>query len=461
MFNRILKYIKKYIPKSIFSRFLLIILIPIIIIQALNIYIFIDNYWSKANKKAINILIREFFILNKEFNIRLKQNNNIETTIKELSDITTLSIRFYYPETTPNKKLYDKYLLKRTVYNQFFIFDPVKEITNLLSNLEINSKMYFQKEGKNFILYIEKQTGYFCIEIPSYRIIGRSLSFFVMWAILPAFFLALIVYIFAKNQINSITKLTNTMIDFCNLEKENESFKPTGAIEIRNMSIAFLKMQKEIKKYINSRTLLLAEISHDLRTPLTRIKLEAEFIEDETIAQNIKKDLVEMEKMINEYLYFAKGENEEKFTNINIKEYFNNIIKEYSNSSYNNIKINYVTNNNYISVKPLLFKRAINNIINNSLKYAKNIFINIYQDERNKINIIFEDDGCGVSDEFYQKVTKSFYQVEQDINVNKNLNINNFGLGLAIVKKIIFVHNAELFFNNSQKYGGFLIKIVL
>ena len=446
--------IKKLLPKTIFARFMLIILVPIILMQLAYVAVFINNYWEKINKKSINVLIKEFSILNKEFDTKRNKNIDIDEILQEINNITTLKTKYI-----KNIKLDEAYALKKTKEKQFLVFDPIKDVKIQLMESDIKTKKYFRQHRKYFELCITKnyaRNEYFCIETPIHRIIPRSLSSFIAWSFCPAILITVIVFLFLKNQIRSIKTLTKNMNEFSILEKENENFKPTGASEIREMGIAFIKMQKQIKKYINEKILIFAEVSHDLRTPLTRMKLEAEFIDDEETKNSLKKDINEMEKMINEYLCFAKGQKEEQFEDVNIKEYFSEIVNEYVKGNYNNITIEFLSKKEMINIKKLLFKRAINNIINNSLKYAKNIEIKIFDDENDKLHIVVSDDGCGVSKNTIDKLGQSFYKIETNINTK-----NSFGLGLAITKKIIYAHNGKLFFRNKEDGFGFVIEIIL
>ena len=441
--------LKKYLPKDLLRRFLLITLIPIVLMQLIYIVVFINNYWEKVNKKSVNVLLQEVIILNKEFNAKIKTEENITKVLEYINSITTMNTKFI-----ENGNFSDLFLLPEKKYKTLLVFDPAKEFKNGLIKSNIQSKKYFRQYRRYFEFCTKKENGYFCIEIPIHRIIPRSISSFVMWSFCPAMIIGLIVFLFTKNQIKSIKNLTKSMNEFSILEKENENFKPSGATEIREMGIAFLKMQKQIKKYISNKTLMFAEISHDLRTPLTRMKLETEFIDDSELKENLKHDINEMEKMINDYLCFARGEKDENFEDINIKEYFNEIIAEYKRGGYNTIQIKYNIEKETFRIKKFLFKRAINNIINNSLKHAKNIKINIFEQEK-KLHINISDDGCGINEDILNNINNSFYKIETDLRNEKS-----FGLGLAIIKKIIYAHGGELIFNNI-KTGGFLVEIIL
>ena len=181
-------------------------------------------------------------------------------------------------------------------------------------------------------------------------------------------------------------------------------------------------------------------------------KSEIEFIEDENMKNDIKKDIEEMQRMINEYLMFAKGENDDILEEVDIFDFFNGIVKDYKRSGYSDILLETNITYDKIKIKKNLFKRAINNIVNNSLKYAKKISIYV-SSNKNCMHVVLEDNGPGVSEEMYKNVTKPFFRISGN---DKGANV---GLGLAITKNIVYKHRGKISFGKSQKLGGFRVDI--
>ena len=197
---------------------------------------------------------------------------------------------------------------------------------------------------------------------------------------------------------------------------------------------------------------MLAQISHDLRTPLTRMKLQVEFIEDEETANFFKQDLEEMEKMINEYFLFAKGEMENDFKQVNIQNFFDEIINDYKRSGYIiNINYNLKIKGTYLKIDS--FKRCINNLINNALKYYKKNITSKVKTTKNTMIINIEDDGCGIPEEFINKVKVPFFKI------NKNEKSKNVGLGLSIVQNVINMHKGKIIFKESKDFGGLNVEL--
>lgn len=430
-------------PRTLFLRFALIVIIPLVLSQLIYIYIFFERYWRRINVSFIDVLVDEVKIINNEFDskIPLVDKDEVIKNIKSFSNLDLYFLPFH-------KTLVIEDILKDIDENRYFL--PKSQFKKKLLSLNIDSEIFLGEDLKKYIFYIKKHDGFLAIEINKKRVVPLNIDLLLFWSLISSLLLTVISFIFIKNQIRSINSLTQAMQDFTLLEKDNEDFIPKGAKEIREIGFAFLKMQKEIKQFVNSRTILLAEISHDLRTPLTRIKLETEFIDDEDSRENIKKDLEEMEKMINEYLLFAKGENSDSLQEVVISEFFKNIVDDYKRGGYKNITYKLNLSTKRIILKADLFKRAINNVINNSLKYAKKIEVSLKSNE-SFLNIIVEDNGPGVSKEMYNKITQPFFKME---DIDKNI-----GLGLAITKNIVYLHKGKISFNQSKNLGGLEVNI--
>ena len=445
MFRKINKFFRDNLPKSIFYRFLLIVLMPMLLMQLVFFYIFFNRYWANTSKQNVDILVTEIFILNNRFDSFVLENKQVNNKIiNELNIFSNVKIYF-----TKDKKI------KKTINydgNRYLFFNPIKQLKNELYVLNFGDVGFYKKDENYYVVDIEKDNGVLSFEIKRDRIFIKRVDLIIFWNLFAFFTISGISLIFLKNQLRSIEKLKNFANDFSYLEKDNTNFKPTGAKEIREMGSAFVNVVHKMKQLINNRTTMLAQISHDLRTPLTRMKLQLEFVDDESMKNFFKQDLEEMEKMIDEYLLFAKGESEDKFKKVNIQSFFDSIINDYKRSNYN-VLINYNLKKEYVYIKEDSFKRCINNLINNSLKYyKKNINITVKTNLTNMI-VNVEDDGCGISKEFLNKVKIPYYKLSKD-------NSKNMGLGLSIVQNIVNIHKGKMFFKTSS-LGGLNVELII
>ncbi|MBO4956710.1 MAG: hypothetical protein J6C50_02645 [Rickettsiales bacterium] len=442
MFKTINKYIKSKLPKTIFYRFVLIVLLPLFLMQIAFFIIFFNRYWDTTLTQNIDLLSNEIFILNTKYDELYSQNINKNIIIDKLNIFTNNKINFIKNTDISNN----------TNYNDYFIKTPLKQLTNKLQTLNINNINLYKTSNEYYNIEIEKEDGFLVFTIQKDRIFIKRIDLILFWNITAFCIISTIALLFIKNQVRSIKKLEKFANDFSYLEKDNSNFKPTGAKEIREMGEAFIKLVKRIRQLIFTRTTMLAQISHDLRTPLTRMKLQAEFIEDEETANFFKQDLEEMEKMINEYLLFAKGEMENDFKQVNIQNFFNEIINDYKRGGYIiNINYNLKIRGTYLKIDS--FKRCINNLINNALKYyKKNITIKV-KTTKNTMIINIEDDGCGIPEEFINKVKVPFFKI------NKNEKSKNVGLGLSIVQNVINMHKGKIIFKESKDFGGLNVEL--
>ena len=428
MFSGLNNLIKNLLPKRLFYRALLIIAVPIIILQVTITIVFFDSLWIKTNKGMTRALVGEI----KTF-INVYDNETYDKEI--LKDLFQKHLNFnVYFE---NKKLFP-------MEDQERWFSPMdrtlrRELKSKNLNYWFNTTLY-----KDLIdLRIKYSTGYFQFYIPKERVSSSSARMFALWITLPAFILIAISLIFLKNQTRPITNLAKASAKFGRGENVDE-FRPSGAMEIRQAGYEFDKMRKRIMRHLNQRSEMLSGISHDLRTPLTRMKLQLAFITDKKIEKKLSKDVLEMEKMLNEYLQFAKSGYEEKTEAFNISELITDIVKNYQNR---NILFNQnitIQMNGRIN----LIRRCICNLIDNSLKYGNKVDIELSK-TNNNIVLIIDDDGPGISKEEYSNVFKPFYKIDKSRGEGKS----SVGLGLSIASDVVRSHGGNIILEKSPAKG--------
>tara|TARA_B100000989_G_scaffold271630_1_gene228531 strand:- start:2066 stop:3379 length:1314 start_codon:yes stop_codon:yes gene_type:complete len=435
MFFGLNKIIKKILPKQLFYRGLLIVATPIIILQITITLVFFDSLWIKTNKGMTRALVSEIktFVdaykneeTNKDYIIGLFKDNfdiNIEYKKNKIIPVH-LSNRWFSPIDRSLRRE-----LKSRNLNYWFDTTSYKTLVDL--------KIGFKD-------------GYFQFFVPKERLTSSSARIFAFWITLPALLVVSIAMIFLKNQTRPIIKLAEASEKFGRGEDVDE-FRPSGALEIRKAGYEFEKMRKRIKRHLNQRSEMLSGISHDLRTPLTRIKLQLELIEDKKVSNELSQDVDEMEKMLNEYLQFAKTGYQEKTKKFDMTNLIKIMLKKYT--SYN-IKINQSEEIIYEGRENLL-KRCFGNFISNSYKFSDNMEINIKKLRKDLI-IVFEDDGPGIPSSEYDNVFKPFYKIDKSRSETKS----SVGLGLSIASDIVQSHGGRINLDKS-KLGGLKVTVVL
>ena len=299
-------------------------------------------------------------------------------------------------------------------------------------------------------LRIRYKFGYFKFLVTKDRVTSSSARIFALWITVPAIIMVLISLIFLKNQTRPITNLAKVAAKFGKGE-DIEEFKPSGAAEIRQAGYEFDKMRKRILRHLNQRSEMLSGISHDLRTPLTRMKLQIAFIKDKDLANKLSDDINEMEKMLNEYLQFTSSSYLEKNENFNLTELIKKVTNEYNN---NKIFTN-LAPEIYINGKKNLIKRCMNNLIDNAIKYGDKINVELSK-STNNLFIKIEDNGPGILEKEYENVFKPFYKIDKSRAASKS----SVGLGLSIASDIIRSHGGNIKLEKSSM-SGLGVKILL
>ncbi len=285
---------------------------------------------------------------------------------------------------------------------------------------------------------------------PRERVFARTGFVFIFWLILASVLLTLVSILFIRNQARPITKLA-AAADAFGKGQDIENFKPSGAAEVRLAGQSFLKMRRRISRFMDQRTAFLAGVSHDLRTPLTRLNLHLAMQEDNEDTRAARADIKDMESMLNGYLDFARGLTDEESSQVELGSFLNGVIEKCGAPKPELI---FDANIN-VSVKPIAMVRALTNIISNAQKYGNTI--RIQTDTHTKpLQIIIEDDGPGIPESQYLEVFKPFYRIDSA----RNQNIDGTGLGLAIARDIIRSHGGTIKLSQSSM-GGLCVTVNL
>ena len=277
------------------------------------------------------------------------------------------------------------------------------------------------------------------------RLFSSSAYIFLMWLIGSSAVLFTIAAMFMRNQVRPIRKLA-IAAERLGKGRDIPSFKPEGAREVRQAGRAFIDMHERITRQIEQRTAMLAGISHDLRTPLTRLKLGISMLGETPEIEALKGDVVDMERMLNSYLDFVRGEGREATVKVDIATI---IAKLADTTSRHGTPVQVLCEGDLnVSVRPLAFERALQNLISNGSKYGKTVWVSASRQEET-IMIIVEDDGPGVDPALYEDVFKPFFRAD----ASRNIQTGGVGLGLPIVRDIIHAHGGQVHLEKSTRGG--------
>ena len=429
--------LKKILPKRLFYRALIIVAAPIILLQMTISVVFFDSVWIKANKGMTRSLVSE---------VKTLFDAHRSEEIKDVQFLTNLYKKNFdfvinikkgesLPKTRSDRRFspMDRSLRRelKPVFGSDYWFDTVTYIDlvdlRILGNQEV-IQIFFPKN----------------------KIAPSSVRVFVLWITFPSIILILIAIMFLRNQTRPIVRLSKAAERFGRGERVDD-LRPSGASEIRKATLEFGKMMKRINKHLNQRSEMLSGISHDLRTPLTRLKLQLAMMDKKDTAQKMASDIDEMEKMLNDYLQYAKSQSEEDYVSIDLNDMINDILKNYDASKYELVTID----NIQIQGRKNLVRRSVSNVIENGLSYGNKVFIEIKKSISNAI-ILIDDNGPGIPAKEYQNVFKPFYKIDK----SRSLNRSGIGLGLSIAQDIIKSHGGNIALSES-KHKGLSVKISL
>ena len=352
MFYGLSKLLKNLLPKRLFYRGLLIVAIPILVLQVTITLVFFDSLWIKTNKGLAKSLVSEIVTIIDIYNNESEYNKKIVTDLYNKN--FSFKVRFLENEKLPDIKV-ERW------------FSPMDRTLRRELKPKFNQYWFNTIGNKDVVdLRIKFRDGVLQIFFPKERIQTSSIRIFALWITLPAILMIAIAIIFLKNQTRPIIKLAEASEKFGRGEEIDE-FRPSGALEIRKAGLEFEKMRSRILRHLNQRSEMLSGISHDLRTPLTRIKLQLAMIKDKNLSKKLTEDVDEMEKMLNEYLQFASSGAKEKTETFDLSELVENIINKYENP---NISKDF-KKRIYFNGRKNLIQRSVNNLIDNSIKYGE------------------------------------------------------------------------------------------
>ena len=435
--------IRTYFPKGIMARTLTLIILPLLLSQILTGYIFYKRHWKNISNQAAAVFASNVLTI-----MDLKEDDKtpeeFESLQKMIKKNYSMNIDFLKGEKLISKKTskrldilslrYIRKMLNNNIKNPYTI--SASEDTNLLE------------------LRVQYPNGVLVINSSLKSVFSKTIYIFFFWVLGSIVVFIAIAIPFAKNQIDSIKKLT-CALESAGRGEEITNYNPTGPVQIKEAGKAFLKTYNRMQRYLKSRTNMLSGISHDLKTPLTRMKLELEFCDDKNLQFALLNDIEDMEKMINSYLDYSKGNIPENSQRTNITSLIKNIVRKLNKGNYD-IKVN-AKKDFFATIRPSAFERAIANIITNAIRYAdKKVVIDIKQTSDN-LSILIEDNGSGIPENRREEMLKPFTRLEN----SRNSSTGGVGLGLSIVQEIIHQHGGEVFLLDGKKLGGLLVKIEL
>lgn len=429
-------WLKRYLPKSLFGRFLLIIIVPTIVVQLVATYMFYERHWSGVRKHMIRSIIGDITYVSQTLN--MAASHEVKQKIQTINNALYLKVLSHPNTTIKNKK------------NKIVELNDINK--ELKKNIRHPFTTYYINNKSDIAVDITLKHGTFTIIFSKKRITNPSTYIFILWMSGTALVLLIVAILFMRTQIRSIIRLSKAAEKF-GRGVEIKKFKPEGAKEVRMAAEAFIGMKERIKKQIAQRTEMLAGVSHDLKTPITRIKLQLAMMHQSKEIKELQSDITDMEKMIQGYINFVKGAARESTEIINVTDIIRSITSSYR-KHHQKIECK-LKSGLKLSINKNGFKRAITNVIDNALKYSDTVFISTAS-KNDMLILKIGDDGPGIPAKKRELVFKPFYRIDQSRNVESA----STGLGLSITRDIITRYGGEIKLLDSP-HGGLEVLIKL
>lgn len=428
------RLIKRSLPTSLFGRSLLIIILPVALMQIAVTWIFFDAHWQTVTSRLSDGLAGEV-----AWAVEGYQDDPRPQTMATIAARAERSLNLSIA-LQPGRDLPQG---RRT--NTFAVVD--RAIDRALSQrLDVPYWFDTTRYPAYVDIRVKVDQGVIRILAPRDRAFATQGHIFVLWMAMATILLTAIAILFIRNQTRTIERLASAA-DAFGKGVDAPTFKPSGAREVRQAAQAFLAMKSRIQRHIDQRTALLASVSHDLRTPLTRLKLELALAEPGPRTADMKRDLAEMEHMIDEYLAFARGEGGEAVETVHLKS----LIDEVSEGAVRaGAQVRVAADPDLLAaVRPNALKRALSNLVMNAAAHGETVEVAAAQRASGGVEIIVDDDGPGIPQDRYEDAFKAFNRLDEARNQNEK----GVGLGLAIARDVARSHGGDILLDRSPLGG--------
>ncbi len=425
--------LKRFLPRGLFGRSLIIIVAPIVLLQAIIAYVFFERDLDTTTRRLARDVAADMAML-----VALEDNNH-----------------------SPDREKLRALAARQLNYRIRFL--PGQNLPPhhgaLTSNIEIALDDILEQRigpardfsatrmGDDFEIKVDVHDGVLAVLVPRDRVTVSKPDIFILWMVGSALILMGIAILFLRNQVRPIERLARAADSF-GKGRAVPDFKPYGATEVRRAAQAFITMRERLERHVTQRTEMLAGVSHDLKTPLTRLKLALAMMTGDADAKSMRADIAEMEHMLDEYLAFARGEGGEESETTDLSE----LVRDTANAAARARQRDGVTvetpDHVMVSVKRAGLRRVLANLIDNALKHGAQVAVTLTQDDR-LVEIAVEDDGPGIPENRREEAFRPFHRLDQ----GRNLQSGGSGLGLSIARDIARAHGGDIVLGTSAMGG--------
>ncbi|MBV8800606.1 MAG: HAMP domain-containing protein [Alphaproteobacteria bacterium] len=434
---------KRLLPRGLFGRSLIIIVTPVVILQGIVTYIFFERHYDvMLGRMGRGAAADVVFLTN------LEERYPPGAERAALLQMAARNLGFEI-NTLPGQHLMRPY--RHAIAN-------LKDALSAMFEGQLGARRPFSSRyvGNAVEVVVQVKDGLLQLKIPRQRLVASNVDVFILWMVGSSLVLLALAILFLRNQVRPIEQLARAAESF-GKGRAVPDFKPYGASEVRRAAQAFITMRQRIERYVTQRTEMLAGISHDLKTPLTRLKLELAMMGESAEVRALRQDLAEMEHMLNEYLDFARGEGGEEARETDLADVVQEAAASAAGARRTSLNQLHVAAQpgTVLSVRRHALKRCATNLIDNALKHGRHVTVALKRNGEH-IEIRVDDDGPGIPEERYEEAFRPFQRLDE----GRNLQAGGSGLGLAIARDIARAHGGDIVLAKSH-LGGLQAVIIL
>lgn len=430
--------IERMLPRSLLGRSILIIVTPIVLLQVISAWVFYDSHWNTVTKRLAQSVAGEIGAVTRLMPRLGTAPSDSEVAINTLFQTARndmgLTLVFKPGEILPN----DPTIMRQNLVD--------RQLAKALEDLVQRPFIIDSRSLEKYIeIHVQLADGVLHVVVLRRRLFSSTTYVFLLWMVGTSLALLAVATLFMRNQVKPIKQLAQAADDF-GKGREVEDFRTRGATEVALAGQAFNQMRNRIRRQIVQRTEMLAGVSHDLRTPLTRMKLQLAMMGDGNDIGDLKKDVADMERMIGAYLAFARGEGMEQPTPTDLAE----VVADVAGGARRQgaqIDLTLPERSIVVPLRRDAFRRALDNVIGNAHRYAGKIGVTMALRPRH-VEVMVDDDGPGIPADSREDVFKPFFRLER----SRNQETGGTGLGLTIARDIIRGHGGDLVL--SEAPGG-------
>jgi len=426
-------FLRPIMPRRLYARSLIIIVAPMVLLQAVLTYIFFDAHWDEVTRRLSKGVAGDIATV-----VDLYERRDPNLDIAQIRDLAAnnmkLSVAEWPSDTLPRREQRALLpLLDKTLEGEL--------------NKRLDREFWFDTTSypEHIDIRVKTDLGVLRIIAQRKRVSASNAPIFIVWMFGASAVLIVVAVLFLRNQIRPIQRLAFAAERF-GKGRTVDFFKPSGATEVRAAGQAFLDMKERIERHITQRTEMLAGVSHDLRTPLTRLKLQIAMLGNTEDLEDMKSDIQEMERMLEEYLSFARGQAGEEPEAIELGPFLEDLVERFRAQEeavglerFGELEV---------TARPNALRRVVTNLLDNALRHGSRAVVTARRVPEG-VEIRVDDDGPGIAEERREEAFRPFHRLDE----GRNLDAGGVGLGLAVSRDIVRGHGGELTLAHSPLGG--------